>query len=462
MSNKKILSPDVSIIIRTKNEERWIKICLNKIFEQTFKSFEIIIVDNNSTDKTLEKVKDYNVSKIIKIKKFLPGKAINLGAKIARGKYLIILSAHCIPTNKYWLESYMKLISSNKSKKNKLAGIYGRQEPMSSTPSSDRRDLHLLFGLDKKVQKKDSFFHNANSLIVKEVWNKFKFDEKITNIEDRLWAEKVLKNKYTILYDPKPSVYHFHGIHQSNNELRLNNVVKIIEKEMKYKSGKINPLDLNIVAIIPIKGLPKKIKNKYLIEYTIKYLKKSKFVDKIIVSTDNKKTKKIIEELGVEVPFIRPKKYSLPKVNLEEVQKFSLSEIEKNKYYPDLVVHLEETYPFRENKLIDEMILKVINEGLDTVIASKQENNWLWQDNKNNNFQRIDSGDVPRKYKEKSIIAYPGIGCVTYPEFVRQSSLIGKKIGLFNVKNQLSFIEVREKESFNFVNSINSIISKFE
>ena len=165
MSNFKNSKPLISIIIRTKTKKRWIKICLNRIFEQTYKKFELIIVDNFSTDNTLQKIKSYKISKIIKIKKFLPGKAINMGAKIAEGKYLIILSAHCIPTNNFWLENYIKLISSYEKKVKNIAGIYGRQEPMSSTPSNDRRDLHLLFGLDTKIQKKDSFFHNANSLL---------------------------------------------------------------------------------------------------------------------------------------------------------------------------------------------------------------------------------------------------------------------------------------------------------
>ena len=46
-----------SIIIRTKNEERWISNCLDKIFSQSYKNFEVILVDNNSSDKTVEKSK---------------------------------------------------------------------------------------------------------------------------------------------------------------------------------------------------------------------------------------------------------------------------------------------------------------------------------------------------------------------------------------------------------------------
>ena len=42
----------ISIIIRTKNEERWIESCLEKIYDQKRVNFEIVIVDNYSTDKT--------------------------------------------------------------------------------------------------------------------------------------------------------------------------------------------------------------------------------------------------------------------------------------------------------------------------------------------------------------------------------------------------------------------------
>ena len=49
---------DISIVIRTKNEERWIKRCIDKIQNQKIaKNFEIIIVDSGSSDKTIEKGK---------------------------------------------------------------------------------------------------------------------------------------------------------------------------------------------------------------------------------------------------------------------------------------------------------------------------------------------------------------------------------------------------------------------
>ena len=91
-----IKSKLVSIIIRTKNEEKWIASCLRSVFKQTYRNFEVIIVDNESTDKTLEKAKKFDV-KIISIKNFIPGKAINDGIRASKGEFIVCLSGHCIP-----------------------------------------------------------------------------------------------------------------------------------------------------------------------------------------------------------------------------------------------------------------------------------------------------------------------------------------------------------------------------
>ena len=105
---------------------------------------------------TIEKAKKFNIQKILKLKKYSPGKSLNLGIKHSNGKYLVFISAHCLPTNDRWLHHLIKTIKQN----NKFAGVYGRQEPFSYSSDIDKRDLLTVFGLDKKVQIKDSFFHN--------------------------------------------------------------------------------------------------------------------------------------------------------------------------------------------------------------------------------------------------------------------------------------------------------------
>jgi glycosyltransferase involved in cell wall biosynthesis len=218
----------ISIIIRTKNEERWIESCLKKIFDQKKVIFEIIIIDNFSTDNTInllkEKFKDKKNIKILKIKKFLPGKAINLGIRHSKGKYICCLSAHCIPYDNLWLFNLKKNLRSER-----IAAVYGRQVPLPYTSDLNKRDLLNTFGLDRKIQKKDSFFHNANSLFRKNVWDRLNFDNKATNIEDRIWAHQILKFGYHIVYEPNARVYHFHGIHHDSDNQRCSKIVQIME-----------------------------------------------------------------------------------------------------------------------------------------------------------------------------------------------------------------------------------------
>ncbi len=293
----------VSIIIRTKNEERWISSCLRSVFRQSYKNIEVIIVDNKSTDHTVERSKSFAV-KVVSIDEFFPGRAINDGIRVSSGDYIVCLSAHCIPVNEFWLEKLIQDIEDQK-----VAGIYGRQEPLSFSSDIDKRDLLTVFGLDKKIQIKDSFFHNANSAFRKDIWQKFPFDENISNIEDRVWGEQVISEGLRIIYEPQASVYHWHGIHQDLNPDRAKNVVRILESFKSFSTKENNhqdPEDLNILAIIPVRGKTLEFGDSTLLETTIDSAKKSKYISEIIVSTDSNETADIARMHDIDVPFIRP------------------------------------------------------------------------------------------------------------------------------------------------------------
>lgn len=94
----------------------------------------------------------------------------------------------------------------------------------------------------------------------------------------------------------------------------------------------------------------KKINNKELIYYTIKSAKQLN-PDRIIVSTDSLKIKKIAEKYGAEAPFLRPKKLSGDKsTDLECFKHFVNWWREKYQEIPEIIYHLRITSPFREKK----------------------------------------------------------------------------------------------------------------
>ena len=277
----------VSIIIRSKNEEKWIFHCLNMVFSQTFKNIEVIIVDNASVDNTIEIAKRFPVYKIINIDTFKPGLAINQGIRESNGDFIVCLSAHCIPKDNNWLENLL----ANFNNDDKIAGVYGRQLPVSFTEPIDKRDLLLVFGQDKRVQYKDYFFHNANSMFTRKIWEKFPFNEEVTNIEDRVWGKEVISEGYHIIYEPEASVFHHHGLHQGNELKRAKGVVSIIEKTDNDTINNIpnsfKPDNFNIAAILPIKEKFSEDSNEFkLIKKTINELKNAKYIKNIYILSE--------------------------------------------------------------------------------------------------------------------------------------------------------------------------------
>lgn len=216
----------ISVVVRTKNEEFWIGRCLRAVTLQDYPEKEILVVDSGSADSTLDIVKDFNCTVIrMKPEEFTYGKALNLGFRSARGNFLVSLSAHCIPLNNKWLDRLLINFDSSD-----IAGVYGRQEPLSDSDAFDKRDLWITFGLDRKIQVNEPFFHNANSMIRRDIWESFPFAEGLSGVEDRDWAKRVLEHGHKIIYDPWASVYHYHGIHQKRDEARCKRVVEVIEK----------------------------------------------------------------------------------------------------------------------------------------------------------------------------------------------------------------------------------------
>lgn len=433
-----------SIIVRTKNEEKWISSCLSAIYNQTYENIEVIIVDNKSTDRTIEKSKKFPNIKYVTIDNYLPGDSLNRGISASSGEYIVCLSAHCIPVDKSWLENLVSTLEESED----YAGVYGRQEPMSFSTPSDKRDMLLVFGLDRKIQSLDSFFHNANSILHRYLWEKSPFDSEITNIEDRLWGQEMLNAGYKLVYEPKASVYHYHGIHQDGNVERCNNVVRIIQdmQSGKSKEACLDAENLDIVAIIPIKGKDWYMGDKLQMAYTINSALKSDYINRVFVTTDNEETAELAISHGAECPFLRSENLAKDYIALDAVLKDAIVHIEESDIYPDLVVVLEETFPFREDGLIDKMISYMLNKGFDTIIAAKPESGSIWQEGDSDLFTRLDSGDIPRLYKEKSYIGLKGLCCITHAEFIRQESIFDNKVGLFEVNSLLSSFEVRSDD----------------
>jgi CMP-N,N'-diacetyllegionaminic acid synthase len=123
--------------------------------------------------------------------------------------------------------------------------------------------------------------------------------------------------------------------------------------------------NFKVLAIIPgrggSKGIPskniRKLGNLPLIAHTILSAKNSKNVNRVIVSTDNDKIASISKKFGAEIPFMRPKKFSLDKSSTLDVVQHATEFLQKEEnYIPDIITILLPTCPFRPSNLIDNSI----------------------------------------------------------------------------------------------------------
>lgn len=114
----------------------------------------------------------------------------------------------------------------------------------------------------------------------------------------------------------------------------------------------------------------KKINNKPLIYYTVKEALRSKLLTDYIVSTDSLDISKIAQKYKVEVPFIRPKKYSTDKASSSSALRHAVLFMEKKKNIKyDFVIEIMITNPLKNTYDIDSVIRKLVKTKADSVIA---------------------------------------------------------------------------------------------
>lgn len=101
----------VSVIITTKNEEKYLRKTLDAIKNQTYRPIEIIVSDACSTDNTVKIAKKHADKVIVKDTIMPVGR--NLGASYAKGAYLVFIDADII-LSKNWIKSMVDCLNGSK------------------------------------------------------------------------------------------------------------------------------------------------------------------------------------------------------------------------------------------------------------------------------------------------------------------------------------------------------------
>lgn len=200
---------DASIVIRTYNEGKWLGEALKAVAAQDAApySFEVVIVDSGSTDDTL-KIAQAHGCRITHIKKsdFTFGRSLNIGCEAAQGRFLVFISGHCIPVGTRWLHDLVKPLDDGR-----CAYVYGRQQGKPGlTKFSEEQLFRKYFPECSDIPQEGFFCNNANSAILKSVWETRPFDETVTGLEDMVLAKQLVSEGLKIGYVAEAPVIHIH------------------------------------------------------------------------------------------------------------------------------------------------------------------------------------------------------------------------------------------------------------
>ncbi|MCX6784027.1 MAG: glycosyltransferase [candidate division WWE3 bacterium] len=190
----------ISIIIRTKNEAVPLQLLLESLeTQQNAPELEAIIVDNLSTDDTLEVAKRCNlVKKVVEIKDFNYGRALNLGVAAAKGDYILSLSAHALPASDLFLAGLLTCLTSSQA-----VAVSAKEIPFANAPIWEKIRLTKIW------QSTHRPFSNVAALYLGSYLRDHLFLE-LPYSEDSAWAAAARLDEKNVTYCDGAQIFHSH------------------------------------------------------------------------------------------------------------------------------------------------------------------------------------------------------------------------------------------------------------
>lgn len=203
------ITPKISVVIPAYNAEKTLKDCLESVLDQTYDNYEVVVIDNNSIDRSKDIIKEYQSKsgKIIYV--FEPrrgrGAARNTGIEKASGEIILTTDSDCIaPRN--WIEELTKPIIYE----GEVAVLGFEEDLIKNYWTKNIQNANRKF-LEKNVEGKYiQHIDTKNFAIKSSIMKKLKFDANLGNFEDLDLYVRLKKNGIKMRFLPHITVGHNH------------------------------------------------------------------------------------------------------------------------------------------------------------------------------------------------------------------------------------------------------------
>lgn len=450
--------PLVTVYITNYNYEKFIKQAVESVLNQSFQNFELLIIDDGSTDNSKDIIESYAPDPKIRVV-YQQNKGLNItnniALQLASGKYIMRLDADDYLIAEA-LEKMVKVLQSDDDLGLVFPDYYLVDSENNITAEIKRHD----FGKDVKLL--DQPAHGACTMIRTDFLREVGGYDESYSCQDgyELWIKFVTKFKVANINEPL-FFYRQHGANLTSNEERILNTRRLIKDNYILKN---EIQKLKTVGIIPVrKGwLGKhriaflKLGEENLLDMKIKTLMQSKGLNKIAVTSEDAEIEEHVNRNYSDhdnIVFVkRPQEIARFNVSLNDTINLVLnhSKLKAENFEAFMILPIE--FPFLPANSVDEAINTLAIFNADSVISVRIERASLYQHHGEGMFPIMNRENFTRLEREA---LYKGVGGITLTivsSFKKTEKLLSGKVG---------HVVVDEKTAHEISSLYNYEIAKF-
>ena len=368
----------VTVYITNFNYGKFIKQAIESVLMQTEQSFELIIIDDGSTDNSKEIIEKYKDLKNIRIV-YQKNKGLNvtnnIALRAARGKYIVRLDA-----DDYFSPNALELLLE-KLESDSMLGMVFPDYFLVDTQGEvlERQKRH---DFDNEVKLFDQAAHGACTMIRVQFLREIGGYDESFSCQDgyELWVKFTSKFKVSNINEPL-FYYRKHGKNLTSNEDRILDTRATINSKYVKKFNK----EIKSVAIIPVRGEGNDIYklpfgSHTLLEEKINQALESNFITKVIVTSPDENIKQLIndkyENLDKVSFFYRDKSKTRINVDLNSTLELIVKKFKNLDFKAITILAIE--FPFLKPSKIDDAINTMVLFDADSLISVRNTNKLLF------------------------------------------------------------------------------------